>query len=145
MKAVFPDGIYEFDPPPGYDMAALLRTPVDGTLEYKGFRATYYRDEEDGILFGELVNTENMGFIMQGDTLEELESAFHELTDDFLLSLVDHRRRYRIPIEFYTSDPAILSYFYSHDGKPGRVKRGGRRLRMRLPEVCSQGLSMSAA
>jgi hypothetical protein len=147
MRVLFPEGVYEMETPPDFD--EWLNTPVEGTLEYKGFRATYHHGETDidrHKLFGELsTNTRNVGFVMQGDTLEELEAEFHEMTDDFLLSLVDHRRRYRSPIEFYTSDPAILSYFYSHYGKPGRVKRGGRRLRMCLPEVCSQGLSMSAA
>ncbi len=55
------------------------------TLTYKGYTAKIEFDQEDNILFGNLIGIrDTVGF--HGETIKELKEAFHEAVDFYLES-----------------------------------------------------------
>jgi azurin len=112
VKTIY--GTVEITPPVGYDESKIMEHNIIGSLEYKGFQADYEHGlEEDGeqnMYFGHATNLTHAAFIMQGDTLEELEDEFHGMVEDFLKDLSDPT--ISKPIEFYTKDQSILNYYY---------------------------------
>jgi hypothetical protein len=111
----YPDGVEYIEAPEGFEEfhERAMNPPVEGTLEYKGFQAIYYHgdpgDSDENRFYGEAVNVRTNIF-MEGDTLLELESEFHEIVEEFLSDLVHSSHS----IEYYTDDPVILDYYYSH-------------------------------
>jgi hypothetical protein len=104
--------VYAQEPPGFWD-----EPEIEGHIFYKGFRAAYYRgDEEDNeqdLYFGKIDNIHNAGFCLEGDNLKELTDDFHEAVDDFLME-VDTGGYGGHPIEYYTNDPDLLSYYRKH-------------------------------
>jgi hypothetical protein len=111
------NGIVSVPEPPGFDWEEIINPKIEGTLYYKGFIAQYNRGrEEDGEgnhYVADMANIHEAAFVMEGDSLEELTEDFHFMVDDFLEEV--SRGGYGgQPIEYYTDDPAILSYYTSH-------------------------------
>ncbi len=52
-------------------------------MRYKGYCAHIEFDEEDGIFVGKVIGTKD-GINFHGQSVEELETAFHESIDDYL-------------------------------------------------------------
>lgn len=52
-------------------------------MDYKGFEAVVNYDEEAKIFSGEVINTKDV-ITFQGESVSELEKAFHESVDDYL-------------------------------------------------------------
>jgi hypothetical protein len=111
------NGVVSVEEPPGFDYDKALNPPVEGHLYYKGFIAQYWRgDEEDNehdLYVADMANIHEAAFVMQGYSLEELTQDFHEMVDDFLEE-VDSGGYGGHPIEYYTNDPDLLSYYKKH-------------------------------
>lgn len=52
-------------------------------MDYKGYEAVVSYDEEAKIFSGEVVNTKDI-ITFQGESVSELEKAFHDSVDDYL-------------------------------------------------------------
>lgn len=52
-------------------------------LKYKGYTATLEVDVEDGVLRGDVIDIRDV-ITFEGNTIAELEQAFHESIDDYL-------------------------------------------------------------
>lgn len=52
-------------------------------MEYKGYISKVIFDEEAGIFSGEVINTRDV-ITFQGESVKELEQAFHESVEDYL-------------------------------------------------------------
>ena len=52
-------------------------------MEYKGYIGKVEFDDEAGIFHGEVINTRDV-ITFQGESVEELKTAFHDSVDDYL-------------------------------------------------------------
>jgi predicted HicB family RNase H-like nuclease len=52
-------------------------------MEYKGYFGTVELDEEAGVLHGEVINVRDV-ITFEGDSVEEVQKAFHESVEDYL-------------------------------------------------------------
>lgn len=52
-------------------------------LQYKGYSGRVELDEEQGVFFGEVVDTRDV-ITFQGTSVDELEQAFRDSVDDYL-------------------------------------------------------------
>ena len=52
-------------------------------MDYKGYEAVVNYDEEAKIFSGEVINTKDV-ITFQGESVSDLEKAFHESVDDYL-------------------------------------------------------------
>lgn len=52
-------------------------------MDYKGYEAVFNYDEEAKIFSGEVINTKDV-ITFQGESVVELEKAFHDSVDDYL-------------------------------------------------------------
>jgi hypothetical protein len=119
MKVKTIHGIIEIDPPAGYP--GEWKVKIDGYLYYKGFRASHYHSpapsDDPEMIYGEVTALDHAGFFLEGRNMEEFTRDFHECVDEFLLELRDPSHPFsRRGISYYTSDPAILSYYATHYG-----------------------------
>jgi hypothetical protein len=93
---------------------------IEGTLYYKGFRAQYWRGDEESeeseYYVGEATNLRHVIFVLEGTDPQEITDDFHGMVEDFLENL--QNPQISNPIEFYTDDPAILEYYRLHYPKP---------------------------
>ncbi len=60
---------------------------MSGSMSYKGYAATVQYDDKDGLFFGRVDGIrDGVGF--HGETVAELEAAFHEAVDDYVATCV---------------------------------------------------------
>ena len=52
-------------------------------MEYKGYIAKVELDEDEGILFGDVINIRDV-ITFEGASVEEVQRAFHESVEDYL-------------------------------------------------------------
>ena len=52
-------------------------------IEYKGYRATVDFDDEAMVFYGEVIDLKDV-ITFQGESVKELEQAFHDSVDDYL-------------------------------------------------------------
>ncbi len=53
-------------------------------MEYKGYIGKVELDDEVGILYGEVINVRDV-ITFEGTSVEEVQQAFHESVDDYLV------------------------------------------------------------
>jgi hypothetical protein len=119
MKVKTIHGIIEIDPPAGYP--GEWKVNIEGYLYYKGFRASHYHSpaasDDPEMIYGEVTSLDHAGFFLEGRSMEELTRDFHESVDEFLDSFANPKHPHsKYGISYYTSDPAILSYYATHYG-----------------------------
>ena len=52
-------------------------------MEYKGYIGKVEMDDEAGILYGEVINIRDV-ITFEGESVDEIQKAFHESVDDYL-------------------------------------------------------------
>jgi len=52
-------------------------------MEYKGYIGKFERDDEMGVLYGEIIGIRDV-ITFEGTTVEEAQNAFRESVDDYL-------------------------------------------------------------
>lgn len=57
-------------------------------MKYKGYSAHIEFDDEDGIFVGRVIGTKD-GINFHGESVKELETAFHESIDDYLAACAE--------------------------------------------------------
>jgi len=65
-------------------------------MEYKGYVGKVELDEEAGVLYGEVINVRDV-ITFEGDSVEEVQKAFHESVEDYLAFCAERGETPKIP------------------------------------------------